>query len=230
MIEVVVLAGVTWLVSLAIKDRADRARATPPRPAPPPVRCVTAERMVALVGTANAGKSSTGNALLGRNAFHVGSIHGTTYEPQPAPFKAGYRLVDTPGLFDSRAPRGSPFDLRRAEIVVYVCTGQLLRPELDEVSRLVVMQRQSDEFSSRRRRRLLIYCNKRDVAAMSMSAADVNAQEAALRQQIDAVAPLSPVVFGTAGSELSGVGADVRSLASVLDTWMDTRNDQGEMR
>jgi hypothetical protein len=219
-IEWIVLGGTAWILSEVIKARQPpsardgRVAAARPQPGPP-------ARLVALVGRANSGKSSTGNALLRRNEFRVGPVHGTTQHTQIAPFKRGYQLLDTPGLFDSGLPMAAPFDLRRAEIVVFVCTGQLLRPEVDEVQRLVAMQHRCNQFSNGRRRRLLIYANQQDVVVFASTPGDLAAQEAALRGQVERVAPSSAVVFGTAGSRAHGIEPNVASVASILDDWMD---------
>ncbi|HMH66680.1 MAG TPA: GTPase, partial [Pinirhizobacter sp.] len=42
------------------------------------------ELHVAVFGRVSAGKSALGNALLGRQAFEVGVLHGTTTEAEPA--------------------------------------------------------------------------------------------------------------------------------------------------
>jgi predicted GTPase len=219
MIEWVVLGGAAWLLSQVLKNGPPHPRGAAELTTPSP-HYEAPERIVALVGRANSGKSSTGNALLRREEFPVGPVHGTTWQSRLAPFKAGYKLLDTPGLFDS-AIATAPVDLQRAEIVVFVCTGQLLRPEVDEVRRIVGLQDRCNRFSSGRRRRLLIYANQQDVAAIKSGPADLETQKAALQEQVKAVAPASAIVFGTAGSPPNGVEPDITSLASMLDCWMD---------
>ena len=147
-------------------------------------------------------------------------MHGTTWQSRLAPFKAGTNCWIHPGCLT--APhRTAPVDLQRAEIVVFVCTGQLLRPELDEVRRLAGLQDHWNRFSSGRRRRLLIYANQQDVGAIRSTPADLATQNAALQRQIEAVAPVSALVFGTAGARSNGVAPEITSLASMLDSWME---------
>jgi GTP-binding protein Era len=71
------------------------------------------ELHVAVFGRVSAGKSALGNALLGRDAFAVGVLHGTTTEADAARLdeasSAGLVLIDTPGINELAAKhaRGS---------------------------------------------------------------------------------------------------------------------------
>ena len=63
----------------------------------PPISVIT------LVGTTSSGKSSTGNALLGYEAFDIGVEHGTTTKVSQKDYIRSYALKDTPGLMDENS-------------------------------------------------------------------------------------------------------------------------------
>src|SRR6185437_13304821 len=79
---------------------ADSLRSLLDDPAIPP--SVRSELAVAVFGRVSAGKSALGNALLGREAFRVGVLHGTTTDAEHAVLDEaqhdGLVLIDTPGI------------------------------------------------------------------------------------------------------------------------------------
>ncbi|MEO8810660.1 MAG: GTP-binding protein [Rhodanobacter sp.] len=106
------------------------------------------ELHVAVFGRVSAGKSALGNALLGRDAFQVGVLHGTTTEAERATLdearQDGLVLIDTPGIneLDGEARERLAFDVAEvSDLVVFVCDGDLTREELDALKTLAATQR-----------------------------------------------------------------------------------------
>ncbi|MDO1528168.1 GTP-binding protein [Fulvimonas sp. R45] len=106
------------------------------------------ELHVAVFGRVSAGKSALGNALLGREAFAVGVLHGTTTEAAQAPLDEaahdGLVLIDTPGIneLDGEAREKLAFEVAEVcDLVVFVCDGDLTREELDALKTLAATQR-----------------------------------------------------------------------------------------
>lgn len=176
---------------------------------------VPPERAVAFAGAASSGKSSTINALVGFPACAVGSEHGTTIKIQEVPFQYGYALRDLPGYMDNVGTAGwFSSQAHLAEIVVYVCAGQLYRPELDFLRVLHARQALSNQRWVSRRRRLVVFCNKRDVAEAVSTETERMRETAALQRQIAEVAPNTPLVFGSARPRVSR--PDVETLKHLL--------------
>ncbi|OZB58433.1 MAG: GTP-binding protein HSR1 [Lysobacterales bacterium 14-68-21] len=127
------------------------------------------ELHVAVFGRVSAGKSALGNALLGREAFAVGVLHGTTTEAAQAPLDEaaadGLVLVDTPGIneLDGEARERLAFEVAEiSDLVVFVCDGDLTRDELDALRTLAATQRplllalnKADRYGERERADLL---------------------------------------------------------------------------
>ncbi|MEW5833934.1 MAG: GTP-binding protein [Pseudomonadota bacterium] len=127
------------------------------------------ELHVAVFGRVSAGKSALGNALLGREAFAVGVLHGTTTEAAQAPLDEaaadGLVLVDTPGIneLDGEARERLAFEVAEiSDLVVFVCDGDLTRDELDALRTLAATQRplllalnKADRYGERERTDLL---------------------------------------------------------------------------
>jgi small GTP-binding protein len=103
---------------------------------------------VAVFGRVSAGKSALGNALLGREAFTVGVLHGTTDAAQQATLdeaiQDGLVLIDTPGIneLDGEARERLAFDVAEvSDLVIFVADGDLTRDELDAIHTLAATQR-----------------------------------------------------------------------------------------
>jgi small GTP-binding protein len=116
------------------------------------------ELHVAVFGRVSAGKSALGNALLGRDAFAVGVLHGTTTEANPARLDeaadGGLVLIDTPGINElgGEARERLAFDVAEvSDLIVFVADGDLTREELDALKTL-----------EQTRRPLLLALNKVD--------------------------------------------------------------------
>ncbi len=106
------------------------------------------ELHVAVFGRVSTGKSALGNALLGREAFEVGVLHGTTTDAEQATLDEarhdGLVLIDTPGIneLDGEARERLAFDVAEvSDLVVFVCDGDLTREELDALKTLAATQR-----------------------------------------------------------------------------------------
>lgn len=98
---------------------------------------------VAVFGRVSVGKSALCNALLGRNAFDVGVLHGTTTEAAHARIDdahgTGLMLIDTPGIneLDGEARERLAYDVAEvSDLVVFVVDGDLTREELDALHTL----------------------------------------------------------------------------------------------
>ncbi|MGE7138087.1 DUF697 domain-containing protein [Luteibacter sp. NPDC031894] len=116
------------------------------------------ELHVAVFGRVSAGKSALGNALLGRDAFAVGVLHGTTTEADAARLdeaaNAGLVLIDTPGINElgGEAREKLAFEVAEvSDLVVFVADGDLTREERDALRTLATT-----------RRPLLLVLNKAD--------------------------------------------------------------------
>ncbi|MHA6204544.1 DUF697 domain-containing protein [Dyella soli] len=106
------------------------------------------ELHVAVFGRVSVGKSALGNALLGRERFAVGVLHGTTTTAQQAVLdeanQDGLVLIDTPGIneLDGEARERLAFDVAEvSDLVVFVADGDLTRDELDAIHTLAATQR-----------------------------------------------------------------------------------------
>ncbi len=106
------------------------------------------ELHVAVFGRVSTGKSALCNALLGREAFQVGVLHGTTTDAAQATLDEarhdGLVLIDTPGIneLDGEARERLAFDVAEvSDLVVFVCDGDLTREELDALKTLAATQR-----------------------------------------------------------------------------------------
>ncbi|MCW8808323.1 MAG: GTP-binding protein [Rhodanobacter sp.] len=106
------------------------------------------ELHVAVFGRVSTGKSALGNALLGRAAFQVGVLHGTTTAAEHAMLDEaqhdGLLLIDTPGIneLDGEARERLAFEVAEvSDLVIFVADGDLTRDELDALKTLAVTQR-----------------------------------------------------------------------------------------
>ena len=138
-------------------------------------RLENGELHVAVFGRVSAGKSALGNALLGREAFTVGVLHGTTVEAEQATLDEaandGLVLIDTPGIneLDGEAREKLAFDVAEiSDLVVFVCDGDLTREELDALKTLAQTQRpmllalnKADRYGDDERRSLLEHLRER---------------------------------------------------------------------
>lgn len=138
------------------------------------------ELHVAVFGRVSAGKSALGNALLGREAFTVGVLHGTTTTAEQASLDlyslneaahGGLVLIDTPGIneLDGEARERLAFEVAEvSDLVVFVADGDLTRDELDALKTLAATQRplllalnKADRYGDEERESLLTHLRQR---------------------------------------------------------------------
>jgi GTPase len=106
------------------------------------------ELHVAVFGRVSAGKSALGNALLGRDAFAMGVLHGTTTEADAVRLDeaahAGLVLIDTPGINElgGEAREKLAYDVAEvSDLIVFVADGDLTREERDALRTLAATAR-----------------------------------------------------------------------------------------
>lgn len=185
-------------------------------------------KRITLVGSTNVGKSSTANALIGACQFATGPIHNTTRDLKEVAFGNGYTLQDTPGLNDATDYRPLVCDaVLDSEIVVYVCVGQLLRPQIDDVRSIVEYQSSMADRASGvnellnrnepiRKRRTIVFLNKEDLRDSTISSADRKAMHDELINQLLGIVQPDRIVVGSASPHLAPE-ADIDSLRSVIN-------------
>lgn len=189
------------------------------------------ELHVAVFGRVSAGKSALGNALLGRDAFTVGVLHGTTTDAAQAPLDEaahdGLVLIDTPGIneLDGEARERLAFEVAEvSDLVLFVADGDLTRDELDALKTLAATQRplllvlnKADRYGDEEREALLGQLRERvqglvraaDVLAVAARPAEqriveIDAQgreQAATRQPAPDVAALRERLLAIAARE-----------------------------
>jgi small GTP-binding protein len=157
------------------------------------------ELHIAVFGRVSAGKSALGNALLGREAFEVGVLHGTTTLAEQAMLDEaehdGLVLIDTPGIneLDGEARERLAFDVAEiADLVVFVADGDLTRDELDALKVLAQTQRplllalnKADRYGDDERQSLLVHLRERTRGLLRADDVIAVAARPASRQMID---------------------------------------------
>lgn len=115
---------------------------------------------IATFGMVSRGKSALLNALLGREVFETGATHGTTLDRQSARWHlrrepiadreiqtftysgdngVAVELIDTPGLNEIEGEdraRLAGEVARRADLILFVVSGDMLRPEMEALAEL----------------------------------------------------------------------------------------------
>ena len=132
-------------------------------------KLATGELHIAVFGRVSVGKSALGNALLGREAFATGVLHGTTRARDAQRWQEvagqGLHLIDTPGINElSGAERERlAFDVAGiSDLVIFVVDGDMTQTEIAALSTLSKTQRplllalnKADRYSEDERERLL---------------------------------------------------------------------------
>jgi small GTP-binding protein len=158
------------------------------------------ELHIAVFGRVSAGKSALGNALLGREAFEVGVLHGTTTVAEQVPLDEaaheGLVLIDTPGIneLDGEARERLAFDVAEiADLVIFVADGDLTRDELDALKTLARTQRplllalnKADRYGEDERRVLLDHLRERTRTLILPEDVMAVAARPAARRQVEA--------------------------------------------
>ena len=148
-------------------------------------KLATGELHIAVFGRVSVGKSALGNALLGREAFATGVLHGTTRARDTQRWQEvagqGLHLIDTPGIneLSGEDRERLAFDVAGiSDLVIFVVDGDMTQTEIAALSTLSKTQRplllalnKADRFSEDERERLL--ARLREHAAGMVQAADV---------------------------------------------------------
>jgi GTPase len=127
------------------------------------------ELHIALFGRVSVGKSALGNALLGRDAFATGVLHGTTRARGTQRWQEvagqGLHLIDTPGINELSGEERErlAYDVAGiSDLVIFVVDGDMTQGELDSLRQLARTQRplllvlnKADRYNDDERKRLL---------------------------------------------------------------------------
>ncbi len=127
------------------------------------------ELHIAVFGRVSVGKSALGNALLGREAFATGVLHGTTTARNAQRWHEvagqGLHLIDTPGINELSGEERErlAFDVAAiSDLVIFVVDGDMTQSELSALRTLGQTQRplllalnKADRYTVDERERLL---------------------------------------------------------------------------
>ena len=140
---------------------------------------------IAVFGRVSVGKSALGNALLGREAFQTGVLHGTTRKRDAQRWQEvdgqGLHLIDTLGINELSGEERErlAFDVAAiSDLVIFVVDGDMTQAEVAALSTLSKTRRplllalnKADRYSDDERERLL--ARLRQHAAGMVRAEDV---------------------------------------------------------
>jgi small GTP-binding protein len=143
------------------------------------------ELHIAVFGRVSVGKSALGNALLGRDAFATGVLHGTTRARDAQRWQEvagqGLHLIDTPGINELSGEERErlAYDVAGlSDLVIFVVDGDMTQAERDALATLAATRRplllalnKADRYSDDERERLL--ARLREHAAGLVRADDV---------------------------------------------------------
>jgi GTPase len=132
-------------------------------------KLATGELHIAVFGRVSVGKSALGNALLGREAFATGVLHGTTQTRAAQRWQEvagqGLHLIDTPGINELSGEERErlAYDVAAiSDLIVFVVDGDMTQGEVAALSTLSQTQRplllvlnKADRYSDDERERLL---------------------------------------------------------------------------
>ena len=135
-------------------------------------KLATGELHIAVFGRVSVGKSALGNALLGREAFTTGVLHGTTRARAAQRWQEvagqGLHLIDTPGINELSGEERErlAYDVAAiSDLVIFVVDGDMTQAEVAALSTLSKTQRplllalnKADRYSDDERERLLRGC------------------------------------------------------------------------
>jgi GTPase len=103
---------------------------------------------LAVFGRVSVGKSAVLNALLGRDAFEVGVLHGTTTQAAVLQWReasaTGVHLIDTPGINELSGEEREKLAYEvagRSDLVLFVVDGDMTSIEVDALRLLASTQR-----------------------------------------------------------------------------------------
>jgi GTPase len=143
------------------------------------------ELHIAVFGRVSVGKSALGNALLGRDAFSTGVLHGTTRARDAQRWQEvggqGLHLIDTPGINELSGEEREQlaFDVAGiSDLVIFVVDSDMTQSEVAALSTLAQTRRpvllalnKADRYTEDERDRLL--ARLREHAAGLVRAEDV---------------------------------------------------------
>ena len=143
------------------------------------------ELHIAVFGRVSVGKSALGNALLGRDAFATGVLHGTTRARDAQRWQEvagqGLHLIDTPGINELSGEERErlAYDVAAlSDLVIFVVDGDMTSAEIAALSTLATTRRplllvlnKADRYSDDERERLL--ARLREHSASYVRAEDV---------------------------------------------------------
>lgn len=143
------------------------------------------ELHIAVFGRVSVGKSALANALLGRDAFETGVLHGTTRARGAQRWQEvagqGLHLIDTPGINELSGEERErlAFDIAAiSDLVLFVVDGDMTQSEINALDTLATTNRplllvlnKADRYSDDERDRLLT--RLREHAAGNVRAEDV---------------------------------------------------------
>ena len=132
-------------------------------------KLASGELHIAVFGRVSVGKSALGNALLGREAFTTGVLHGTTRTRNAERWQEvagqGLHLIDTPGINELSGEERErlAFDVASiSDLVIFVVDGDMTQSELAALATLAQTQRplllalnKADRYTPDERERLL---------------------------------------------------------------------------
>lgn len=124
---------------------------------------------LAVFGRVSVGKSALLNALLGREAFEVGVLHGTTVHATASRWSeqsdAGLHVIDTPGINELSGEEREKLAFEvaaRSDLVLFVVDGDMTSIELDALRVVAATQRplllalnKADRYTPSQRNELL---------------------------------------------------------------------------
>lgn len=127
------------------------------------------ELHIAVFGRVSVGKSALGNALLGRDAFATGVLHGTTRARAAQRWQEvagqGLHLIDTPGINELSGEERErlAYDVAAlSDLVIFVVDGDMTQAEVAALSTLAQTRRplllalnKADRYTDEERERLL---------------------------------------------------------------------------
>ena len=179
-------------------------------------------KVITLIGTTGAGKSTTANALLGYDAFAIGAGHGTTIDITYKVYQHGYYLQDTPGIMDKDGTYIPTImsALQDSELAIYVATNQLYRQEIEFLERLHIKQKFWNQKSSTPGlRELAFFVNKSDIRNQTMDSTAREREINEIKRQISDWIPQDKIVIGASSPFLNSIKHppqinDLRALVS----------------
>lgn len=160
---------------------------------------VSPGKIIVFIGAANAGKSSTINAVIGQDVCSVGPSLGTTKTTHDIPYLHGYIMRDTPGFMDRLQFEHKYYGhVKNAQLVVYVCSGQLYAPELEMLRKICHDQQKWNSLSgNHKKQKTILYVNKEDKRHATETMTNIELIRLAIFAQTSGILSKEDVIFGS---------------------------------